>query len=233
MKLSTFDIQGKKSQVFLTSRHDLAPKQHILDHVLVDHIPSLVGILKDSGLVIKFIRARSWHEYIKLLWNHSRITKEIKGSEILQKLGLTVPKIHEVGFGLVPTKKHEYLGYYIMENLTPSGFQELSKLIKEGAIDESMRGKIMTLVCNGLREMRDNYIVFSDFHLDNVFADEQGNIAWIDPGVTTYSKFNKKKFIKKFNHSIIRFMFYCNDRGNTLTGAETTLFKSLLIQAKN
>lgn len=229
MKLSAFDIQGKRSQIFLTSRHHPASQQHILDYVLVDHIPSLVGILKDSGQVIKFIRARSWHEYIKLLWNHSRITKEIRGSELLQKLGLNVPKIHEVGFGIVPSRKHEYLGYYIMDNLTPSGFEELSKLIKDGAIDKSMREKIMTLVYLGLRDMRNSNIVFSDFHLDNVFANELGEIAWIDPGVTTYSKFNKKKFRKKFNHSITRFIFYCNDRGNTLTDKETALFNSLLI----
>jgi len=229
LKFSAFDIQGKKSQPFLTTRYASTSQQHILDYVLVDHIPSLVGILKDSGLVIKFIRARSWHEYIKLLWNHSRITKEIRGSELLQELGLHVPKIHEVGFGIVPSKKHEYLGYYIMENLTPSGFQELSKLIKENAIDDAIREKIMTSVYLGLKMMRDKYIVFSDFHLDNVFSNEYGEIIWIDPGVTTYNKLNENKFKDKFNHSINRFIFYCNDRGNTLTDKETALFQSLLI----
>ena len=201
----------------------------MLDYVLVDHIPSLVGILKDSGLVIKFIRARSWHEYIKLLWNHSRITKEIRGSELLQKLGLNVPKIHEVGFGIMPSKKYEYLGYYIMENLTPSGFQELSKLIKEDAIDDVIREKIMIAVYHGLKDMRENHIVFSDFHLDNVFANDSGDIVWIDPGVTTYTKFNEKKFRDKFNYSINRYIFYCSDRGNTLTDKETALFRSLLL----
>lgn len=229
MKFSAFDIQGKKSQVFLTTRYNQSSQQHILKNILVDHVPSLVGILKDSELVIKFIKARSWHEYIKLLWNHSRITKEIKGSEILQKLGLTVPKIHEVGFGLVPSKKHEYLGYYIMENLTPAGFQELSKLIKEDAIDDAIREKIMISVYQGLEKMRDNHIVFSDFHLDNVFANDSGDIVWIDPGVTTYTKINEKKFRDKFNHSINRYIFYCSDRGNTLTDKETALFISLII----
>ncbi|MBL4798644.1 MAG: hypothetical protein JKY50_14595 [Oleispira sp.] len=230
MKFSAFDIQGKKSQLFLTTRHNPVPQHHILNNILVDHIPSLVGTLKESELIIKFIRARSWHEYIKLLWNHSRITKEIKGSELLQQLGLTVPIIHEVGFGIIPNKKHEYLGYYIMENLSLSGFQELSKLITDNAIDEIMRGKIMSSVYRGLKEMRDHRIVFSDFHLDNVFSNELGDITWIDPGVTTYNKLNESKFRDKFNHSINRFIFYCNDRGNTLSEKETIMFQELILK---
>jgi tRNA A-37 threonylcarbamoyl transferase component Bud32 len=229
VKFSSFNILEKKSQLFLTTRHQKNSKQHVLNSVLVDHIPSLVGILKDSGLVIKFIKARSWHEYIKLLWNHSRITKETKGSQLLQNLGLTVPVIHEVGFGIIPSKKHKYLGYYIMENLSLSGFQELSRLITEDAISEDMRKKIMTSVYFGLKKMRDSNIVFSDFHLDNVFANSSGGITWIDTGVTTYNKINDKKFRVKFNHSINRYIFYCNDRGNTLTEKETSMFTKLII----
>jgi hypothetical protein len=229
VKLSSFNILENESQLFLTTRHQDNSKQHVLNNVLVDHIPSLVGILKDSSLVIKFIKARSWHEYIKLCWNHSRITKEIKGSQLLQNLGLTVPVIHEVGFGIIPSKKHKYLGYYIMENLSLSGFQELSKLITENTINADMRGKIMTSVYLGLKKMRDNNIVFSDFHLDNVFANESGDITWIDPGVTIYNRINNGKFRKKFNHSINRYIFYCNDRGNTLTENESSMFRTLII----
>jgi hypothetical protein len=229
VKFSSFSIQENKSQLFLTTRYQTNSKQHVLDSVLVDHIPSLVGVLKDSGLVIKFIKARSWHEYIKLCWNHSRITKEIKGSQLLQNLGLTVPVIHEVGFGIIPSKKHKYLGYYIMENLSLSGFQELSKLITENAINADMRGKIMTSVYIGLKKMRDSNVVFSDFHLDNVFANASGDITWIDAGVTTYNRINDGKFKKKFNHSINRYIFYCNDRGNTLTEKETSMFRKLII----
>jgi tRNA A-37 threonylcarbamoyl transferase component Bud32 len=229
VKFSSFNILEKKSQLFLTTKHQANSKQHILNNVLVDHIPSLVGVLTDSGLVIKFIKARSWHEYIKLLWNHSRITKEIKGSQLLQELGLTVPVIYEVGLGVIPSRRHKYIGYYIMENLSPSGFQELSTLITEDTINTEIREKIMTLVYLGLKKIRDSNIVFSDFHLDNVFANASGEITWIDPGVTTYSKLNDKKFRNKFNHSINRYIFYCNDRGNTLTEKEKSMFRKLII----
>jgi tRNA A-37 threonylcarbamoyl transferase component Bud32 len=232
VKFSSLNILEKKSQFFLTTKHQTNSKQHILNNVLVDHTPSLVGVLKDSGLVIKFIKARSWHEYIKLLWNHSRITKEIKGSELLKGLGLTVPTIYEVGLGVIPSRKHKYIGYYIMENLSLSGFEELSKLIKTGAIDPFMRERIMISVFKGIEKMRDNRIVFSDFHLDNVFANKSGDITWIDPGVTTYNKMNERRFRDKFNYSINRFIFYCNDRGNELSEKESDMFKQLMMPAQ-
>ena len=229
MKISIFNITDTNSQPFLTTLYDEKAPKPILKNIIVDHTPSLVGTLDKSEHIIKFIRARSWHEYVKLLWNRSRITKEIKGSQLLKGLGLSVPEIYEIGFGIIPSPRHEYLGYYIMENLSHLGFQELSKLIKENAIDDTMRGKIMLAVCDGLRVMRDHRIVFSDFHLDNIFANDAGNITWIDAGVTTYHKMNEKKFRRKFNYSITRYIFYCNDRGNTLRKKETAMFNALLI----
>lgn len=232
MKFSVFNIKNRTSQLFFTTIHKDNPQIKSLKNILVDHTPSLVSTLNDSSLIIKFIKARSWHEYAKLLWNHSRITKEIKGTKLLHELGLNVPVIHEIGYGLIPSLKYEYIGYYIMENLSQSGYQELSKLIKAGAIDNSMREKIMSSVYEGLKIMRDKQIVFSDFHLDNIFANKDGDITWIDAGVTTYHIINKKKFINKFNHSITRFMLYCNDRGNTLLDNETILFNKLLLASK-
>lgn len=231
MKLSVFSINGKQSQPFVTTVHNMSSQETSLNTILIDHTPSLVGVLNKSDLIIKFIKARSWHEYVKLLWNHSRITKEIKGTQILSQLNLRVPTIYEIGYGVIPSLRHNYLGYYIMENLTVSGYQELSKLIKDGAINSTMREKIMSSIYDGLKLMRDNRIVFSDFHLDNVFANELGEITWIDAGVTTYHKLNQSKFKKKFNHSITRFMFYSNDRGNTLLDEETAMFNSLLLQS--
>jgi tRNA A-37 threonylcarbamoyl transferase component Bud32 len=230
MKFSVFNVKDKESQPFLVLKNDKRAQNSSLNRILVDHKPSLVASLNESDFIIKFVKARSWHEYMKLLWNHSRITKEIKGTSILQKLGLNVPEIYEVGYGIIPSLKYEYLGYYIMENLTHSGFQELSALIKDGAIDDTMRSKIMLAVHDGLKKMHDNRAVFSDFHLDNIFSNDDGEITWIDAGVTTYNRMNEKKFIKKFNYSITRYMFYCNDRGNTLSQKETDLFNTLLIR---
>jgi len=229
MNLSTFQFPHKNTQPFLTTSSNLKLKEKLVDNILVDHTPSLVGMFNESKLIIKFIRARSWHEYLKLLWNHSRITKEVKGSRLLTKLGLRVPEIHEVGYGVLPSTNHEYLGYYIMENLTQSGFQELSKLIKENALNETLRKTIMQSIHNGLKAMRDNHIVFSDFHLDNVFANENGEIAWIDAGVTTYHSFSEKKFSKKHNHSITRYINYTYNGQELLLPAEKEMFSTLLV----
>ncbi len=231
MQFSNIKIHGKKSQLFVTTQHDKKNNTHEVEKILIDHTPSMVGVLKDSQHIIKFVKARSWHEYVKLLWNHSRITKEIKGSELLAGLGLTVPTIYEAGLGIIPSKQYEYIGYYVMENLALSGFQELSDLIREGAIDTAMREKIMTAVFDGLKLMRDNRIVFSDFHLDNVFANSSGDITWIDSGVTTYTKMNEKKFIKKFNQSINRYINYQYTGVSLLSEDESTKLKQLFLLA--
>ena len=97
MKISAFQIMDEESQSFLTTRYSELVQQFSLNTILISHKPSLVGVLHGSYLVIKFIKARSWHEYLKLIWNHSRVTKEVKGTEILEDLGLNVPVIHQVG----------------------------------------------------------------------------------------------------------------------------------------
>jgi serine/threonine protein kinase len=231
MKFSKFQIKGNSSQLFITTKYNknININKSFIKTILVDHTPSLVATLQESELVIKFIRARSWHEYLKLLWNRSRITKEIRGSQLLQSIGLRIPKIHETGFGIIPSKRHEYLGYYTMENLSHSGFKELSKLIIEGGLEDLMREKIMFSVYQGLKVMRDHRIVFSDFHLDNVFANSIGDIAWIDTGVTTYNPINKKKFCFKYNQSITRYINYEYEGKILLSQDEIAIFKKLTI----
>lgn len=225
MKLSKFQVDNNKTQLFLTTRYKSEPQQTIVHDILVDHIPSLVGTLKGSGLIIKFIRARSWHEYLKLLWNHSRVTKEVKGNEILQDLGLRVPDIHEAGFGIIPHQKHEFIGYYIMENLKKSGFKELSNIFENEIGNDKRRRKIMSAVYDGIKIMRDNRIIFSDFHLENILSNDKDEIVWIDTGITTYRKQNMKKFIRKFNHSISNY-----GSRNNLLATETAMFNTLLIK---
>jgi serine/threonine protein kinase len=229
MRFSYFKIADKNSQLFLTTKHNKKLTSLPIKDILIDHTPSLVGILNESGLIIKFIKARSWHEYLKLCWCHSRISKEIKGSELLRCLGLNVPTIYEIGFGIIPSTRHDYLGYYIMENLTHSDFYELSKLIKEKSISDLIRQKIMISIYQGLKVMRENNIVFSDFHLDNIFANKVGDITWIDTGVTTYSLRNNKKFRSKYNQSITRYINYEYEGVILLSQGEKTIFEKLLI----
>jgi serine/threonine protein kinase len=226
MKLTTFNIQDKKSQSFLTMRYSNECSSKNIHDIIIDHAASLVGITSKNELVVKFIKARSWHEYVKLLWNHSRVTKEVKGNEILSSLGLRVPRIHEAGYGIIPSKKHRFIGYYIMENLKKSGFQELSTIINSNNVSNSLRSKIMHSIYDGLKSMRDNRIIFSDFHFENIFSNSKGEVVWIDTGVSVYNKLNDKKFVKKFNHSVTRY-----GSGNKLSNEEIIMFNSLLIQS--
>lgn len=227
MKYSTFNIQHEKSQPFLTVDYSDESLSNNIHDIIIDHAASLVGITSKNGLIVKFIKARSWHEYLKLLWNHSRVTKEVKGNRLLSKLGLRVPRIQEVGYGVIPSNKYKFIGYYIMENLKTSGYQELSTLITNNNLSDSIRSKIMFSIYNGLKAMRDNRIIFSDFHFENIFSDSKGEVIWIDTGVTTYNKLNNRKFVKKFNQSVNKY-----GSGNALSHEEINMFNSLLIQSK-
>jgi serine/threonine protein kinase len=226
MKLSTFNLQEKKSQPFLTFDYSHERLDNNIKDIIIDHTASFVGITSETKSVIKFIKARSWHEYIKLLWNHSRVTKEVKGNKILSKLGLRVPKIQEVGYGVIPSNKYRFIGYYIMENLKTSGYQELSTVINNNNLSDSIRSIMMFSIYNGLKAMRDNRIVFSDLHFGNIFSNSKGEVIWIDTGVTAYNKLNNRKFVKKFNQSVNRYSY-----GNALSHEEIIMFNSLLIQS--
>lgn len=225
MNLSIFHINNKKTQLFFTIKKIQTNKS--IKNILIDHKPSLVATLNGSNNIIKFVKARSWHEYIKLLWNHSRITKEVKGTQILKELELNVPKIYEVGYGIIPSLSHKYIGYYIMENLTNTGFKEVSKLFTNNEINELSRDKIIASIFAGLKKMRENNIVFSDFHLDNVFSNKDGKIIWIDAGVTTYNTtFSSKRFHIKWNDSIRHYQRYSENKG-LLSKKERDMFAKL------
>lgn len=232
MNLSIFQINNKKTQPFLTTRKATEHRNNSIKSILIDHKPSLVATLNESDHIIKFVKARSWHEYLKLFWNHSRITKEIKGTQILQELGLGVPQIYEIGYGIIPSLKHEYIGYYIMENLKNNGFTEVSNLITNNEINEFSRNKIIASIFTGLKKMRENNIVFSDFHLDNVFSNKNGEVVWIDAGVTTYrTTFSSKRFHIKYNDSIRRYQYYLEKKG-LLSKKEREIFTKLVFSIK-
>lgn len=228
MKLSTVVFKNQDSQLFLTSLSNMENPTLFVDSVLVDHTPSLVATLIKSDYIIKCIRARSWHEYIKLIWNHSRISKEVHGSSLLKKLGLSVPEIHQVGIGIIPSRNYQFIGYYVMDNLHLKGFHELSKLINDNKINVEVRMKAMCSIHAGLKKMKEAHIVFSDFHLDNIFSNELGDITWIDTGITTYRKLNSKNFHKKYNHSIRRYINYEYEGKQLLSPSEQSMFKGLL-----
>lgn len=225
-------FKDKSSQPFITAYSTLTSDfSYCIQNILSDRTPSLVGTTEgEHPTIIKLIRARTWHEYLKMLWMHSRVSKEVNGNTVLKDLDLNVPEILEVGYGLLPTRNYEFIGYYIMEDLTNAGYREVSDLIRSGDFVQEQRTVIMRKIFDGLKTMRDNYIVFSDFHLDNIFSDKHGNIKWIDTGVSLYTGIRKNKFIKKHNHAINRFIHYYDKTELLMSESEKSHFRDLLIQ---
>lgn len=204
-----------------------APGSYQLDKILQDHTPSLVAISDHNDLVLKLIRPRKIHEIVKLLWRHSRLSKEVNGNSRLAGLGLHVPEISEVGYALMPAKRYEYIGYYIMENLSQSGYEEVFELFHQTDLSIESRSKLFTAIYEGLLLMRDNNVVFSDFTLGNVFGDRKGKLIWIDTGVTSFSRLNQKKFEQKYNFAVRRFIKIHQE---LLLASEIQQAQSLLIE---
>ena len=202
--------QGSILQRFLrTFGPPTRPKRLSLQQLWIDHKPSTVGPSRQQGEVIKLIKARRWHEYVKLLWSHSRTHKEVVGARLLQQLGLDTPAIHEMGISLPTALRGKYIGYYVMEDLNARGLSEAHQLFSEADTSSALRLKIIDNICSGLQAMYRNKIVFTDFHLANVFSDPEGNLTWIDTGVTLYHLKQKRK--RKYCDSIHRLINYYSD----------------------
>lgn len=204
------DPHGQPLQRFVRTRgQPQRPKQHRLKQLWVDSKPSTVGPSCQDGEIIKLIKARRWHEHIKILWAHSRTHKEVVGADLLQQLGLNTPAIHEMGISLPIFPQSRYIGYYVMDNLLSQGLQEVHQLFEEPNTPESLRLTIIDNICAGLQAMYRNKIVFTDFHLANVFCNSDGDLTWIDTGITVYHIRNKRE--QKYTASIQRLVNYYDD----------------------
>ena len=136
----------------------------------------------------------------------SRLSKEVRGNELMRSVGIRVPEIKESGYHPFPVTTKRFLGYYIMENMTREGFVELGEVLKDDDFDASMGKLVLQNVIRDIRSMADHSIVFSDLHLGNILINKQGDTAWIDTGVTHYSFGRGYKFPRKFNDSIKRLL---------------------------
>lgn len=194
--------------------------------VIKDYIPSLVIAMPEEKAILKLIRARKWVEYVKLLWNRSRASKEITGNNLLKKIGVHVPAIFESGLGLFPAKGYQFLGYYIMQDLQCQGFENSRFLFLENRIKPEQRRAFLDNVLKDVRKMRDNHIVFNDFKLENIFCNDAGDTVWIDTGVTYYPAYRQMKFIKKHNDAIDYFLLH---HEKFLTTDETGDVKKLYV----
>lgn len=207
--------------------HLMGHRSHKTHNLMLDHTPSTLAHLGQEKAVLKMIKARSWHEYIKTWWGHSRLFKEIKGNHRLKGLGLNVAEIFEVGIKLIPDEDG-YIGYYIMQDLEAAGASEVYSELLKGNISGRMRIALFKRIVSELNRMREDGVVFSDCHLKNIFVKNNGEIIWIDTGVTCYLNPAGKRFKKKFNYSIERFARY-HDNLAVMNDEECELIRSLLI----
>jgi tRNA A-37 threonylcarbamoyl transferase component Bud32 len=214
--------QGHRQRAPLLGR-----RHHKTQSLMLDHTPSTLAHLVRGEAVLKMIKARSWHEYVKTWWGHSRLFKEVKGNHRLKSLGLNVAEIFEIGFKLIPDEDR-YIGYYIMQDLESVGASEAYSELLKGNISGRMRSALFNRLVKELRKMREFGIVFSDCHLKNIFVKNNGEIIWIDTGVTCYLNPKGKRFKKKFNYSIERFAGYHNNPA-AMNAEESELIRSLLI----
>lgn len=195
------------------------------ENILIDHKPSLVALDSSKASVIKIVKARSWHEYFKHLWQHSRIHKEVKGNYLMSRLGFRVPQIYSIGYRIFPDLRNASLGFYQMENMSLSGFRTVRDLFDNGEIILDQRESVLKTILDGLSVLMRNRIVFTDFHLENVMMNEQGELVWMDTGVTTFSVFSGKKFIRKHNHALDRLATYYSE--NYFTEQEKEQIRAL------
>ncbi|UTW48610.1 hypothetical protein [Bacterioplanoides sp. SCSIO 12839] len=225
------------SQTFLVfSSHGANSDERALKTILVDHKPSLVGVAQNPDVIVKLIKPRKWHDRVKMLWRHSRLHKEVDGNYLLRNLGFRVPNILETGNGFSALIGRPFLGYYLMENLHRAGFAEAKPLFIDQQLNNQQlddkqqadkRAVILQQIIAGLKTLRDQRVVFSDFHLDNVLVDADDNLAWIDTGVTYYQWYRGHKFKEKFNFSIERFIRYYS--ADFFTATEQQQLRELLL----
>lgn len=208
---------GEKVQRFWRTQGLSSRSTNIqLQHIIIDHTPSTVAITND-GDVVKLIKARSWHEHVKVLWARSRTHKEVNGARILNNLGMNTADIYEMGISLPIFPHSKYIGYYLMNDIRKNNHIEATHLFKNENTSNDLRRKIIESVCSGLLKLKSINYVFTDFHLANIFSDENGNTIWIDTGITRYSK--KKKLEEKFQAACEKFLKY-DFYGSLLTETE-------------
>jgi|TARA_Y100000296_G_scaffold86525_1_gene126578 tRNA A-37 threonylcarbamoyl transferase component Bud32 len=182
--------------------------------LIIDHTPSTVGYCDHERLITKLIKPRSWHEKIKQLWGHSRINKEINGFKTLNYLGIKTPALICYGFNPMQIFNHKYIGFHVTENLSLKGNTECLSLFNDKSCRQERRLVILHKICKALLHIKNNNIVFTDFHLSNVFVDNNDEITLIDPGLTKYH--SQRKVNEKFNQSTKRLLNFYGENFFTL-----------------
>lgn len=175
----------------------------ILDKVIRDHNASTVGITDDKRIILKLVKARTWHEHYKILWKRSRTHTEFTGAKLLTSIGIDTPKVYEMGISFPIAKNAKYIGYYLMENLDNSGYFLLSDI--QASLTDKKISQLTREIERIMEVLYENRVVYSDLNLGNIFVNpETMDIKLIDTGAKRY--FRRKSHIRKHNKAIRSFI---------------------------
>jgi len=204
-------IKHREQQMFVSHRiEDFAglAETEGLGHLIKDDEISTV-VKNQQGLIVKFVKARRWHEYYKVFYGASRTSKEVQSNVRLKELGIAVPDILEYGIALVPTHFFGYTGFYVMRPAPGLGeaHEHLTALPREA------NTQFANQLIQDLSTLKKHRIIYGDLALRNIFCSATGNLCWIDTGIDEFSPRQQKRFERKWKASIEQFIRWDSPKG--------------------
>ena len=200
--IRTFKLDNNPvSHTFFVTKHCA----HKTGCILSDQRSGTVAVLH-TKYILKLVKGRSWHEYVRLLWGRSRLSKEVKGNSLMVRAGLRVPQLAEIGITVMPWKKDSYLGYYCMEDMTDSGYCELENWLKQPGRTTGEIAAIIHAIASDIKKLMQKKLVYTDINKRNIYINSDHEIAWIDTGISKYHFFTVAKFRKHHNKSLSKFI---------------------------
>lgn len=185
-----------------TSGNAKQGRQIILKQVIRDHHASTVGVTNNNRVILKLVKARTWHEHFKILWKRSRTHTEFTGAKLLRSIGVDTPDVYEMGISFPVPRDALYIGYYLMENLEGSGYFALSDI--QETLTKHQISHLTKEISRIMEILYENRVVYSDFNLGNIFFNpDTMAVKLIDTGAKRYYK--RKSHIKKHNKAIRSF----------------------------
>ena len=219
-RIRRYNKSNSLIQHFLrTSGNAGCGRELILGDVLLDHHVSTVGILSGTPMVLKLVKARTWHEHVKVFWKRSRTHTEYTGAQLLRSIGIGAPEVYEMGISFPVPRNALYIGYYLMENLTESGFRSLSDIQED--LTPQQVSRLTEQVKITLKTLEQYSVLYSDLHLDNIFCQPDSmELKFIDTGAKRYKR--RKVFAKKHRKAIRNLLRSIDS--SSLKGTELDLY---------
>ena len=182
--------QSQLIQSFLkTSGNSGIGRSIFFTEILLDHHVSMVGVTQDKNIVIKLIKARTWHEHVKIFWKRSRTHTEFTGAKLLRSIGIDAPDVYEMGISFPIPRNALFIGYYLMENLAHTGYIPLSDL--QFQLDKSQITRLTHNIREAMERLYLHKVLYSDLHLDNIFCHPDSlKLKFIDTGAKKYIRHN-------------------------------------------